>query len=352
MDFSYFNAVLRSSSFPPYDPWFAGGYINYYYYGFVYVGTLVKLLGIVPAFAYNLILPTLISLTAMGAFSIAWNVYQHLRPMPSDDEDDEEEAPPDSVSPWFVGGAAALLTAVYGNLHSIKMIFEGYARNGALGVYVEEANVLDKLVWAVRGFFTSPFSLPYAPGDWYWNSTRIIPAPGDVAPITEVPWFTFIYADLHAHLIALPLTILILGWVLSVVFSRAWEGNRTPLKIAWSLAFAALAIGVLRPTNTWDFPTYLALGVVALAYAGWRYFPGWTALREKLAARLDTDADNPALKTTERSIWVLLFIAVLVGLSFVFYQPYADAYVQAYTKLELWEGTHTPVSAVPNPLER
>jgi uncharacterized membrane protein len=58
MDFSYFNAILKGTSFPPYDPWFAGGYINYYYYGFVLAGTPVKLLGIVPSIAYNFILPT------------------------------------------------------------------------------------------------------------------------------------------------------------------------------------------------------------------------------------------------------------------------------------------------------
>ena len=75
MDLSYLTAVIKSTTFPPYDPWFAGGYVNYYYYGFVIVGTLVKLLGINIDVAYNLILPTLFGLTALGAFSIGWNIF-------------------------------------------------------------------------------------------------------------------------------------------------------------------------------------------------------------------------------------------------------------------------------------
>src|SRR4030065_1326713 len=70
MDFSYFNAILKSTAFPPYDPWFAGGYLNYYYYGFVLVATPLKLLGIVPSIAYNFILPTLFAIVASCAFSV------------------------------------------------------------------------------------------------------------------------------------------------------------------------------------------------------------------------------------------------------------------------------------------
>ena len=80
-----------------------------------------------------------------------------------------------------------------------------------------------------------------------------------------------LYADLHAHLIALPVTLLALAFIIG---DRAWQrraGRTWRAASAW-FGLAGLAIGALRPTNTWDLPTYLALGSVAMVYAVWRYY--------------------------------------------------------------------------------
>ncbi|MBP8975001.1 MAG: hypothetical protein KBH93_14130, partial [Anaerolineae bacterium] len=94
MDFAYFNAVLRSTVFPPLDPWFSGGYINYYYFGYVIVGAPVKLLGITPSVAYNLIIPALFAMTGIGVFSIAYNWVRARSTRPG-----QIASPPKSPSP-------------------------------------------------------------------------------------------------------------------------------------------------------------------------------------------------------------------------------------------------------------
>lgn len=325
MDFAYFNAILKSSSFPPYDPWFAGGYINYYYFGFVFVGSLVKLLGIVPAVAYNLIIPTLFAMLSMGAFSISWNLYTAGR--------EKLKNFVHSSRAMLVGLAGALGTAVIGNLGTLTMIFRGYQKVGALGLYDQEAIVLTKWFWAIKGFFQviAGQALPYGIGDWYWLPSRAIPAPQDVEPITEFPWFTFIYGDLHAHMMALPITILALAWILSVFFGGLHRKKIPTWQVIASLFMGGLVIGALRPTNTWDLPTYLALGVVALIYAGWRHLDTSSWRWKKIVH-----------KDILKMAWILLSVLVLIALTFSLYLPFSESYAQAYSEVNVWTGTHTP----------
>ncbi len=261
MDFSYFNAVLKSTSFPPYDPWYAGGYLNYYYYGFVLVAVLVKWLGLVPSIAYNLVLPTIFSMIALGAFSLVWNLSVRKR--------GTDHPEPTAYLPAIAG---ALGMAVVGNLGTVRMIFQGYQRLAAPGGVIEGAGLFTRWGWAFEGFIAvlKGANLPYSLGDWYWIPSRAIPAPGDIEPITEFPYFSLLYGDLHAHLMALPITLLALAFPLSIVLGRA------RFKSLWSgmagFILGGLAIGALRPTNTWDFYPYLALGCVAVGYALWRNF--------------------------------------------------------------------------------
>lgn len=324
MDFSYLNAVLKSTIFPPYDPWFAGGYINYYYYGFVLVGTPVKLLGIVPAIAYNLILPTWFALLGTAAFSLGWNLLNDWQPQPF------------QVQRWrrwlpWIGGAAALsLTLLLGNLGTIQMIWRGLQRMAAPGGVLDGAGFFRQMIWAAQGLwrFLQGGILPFAPGDWYWFPSRVIPAPGSIEPITEFPLFTFIYSDLHAHMIALPITVLVIGWTFSVVRARArWE---SPLAALLGFWLGGLAVGTLRPTNTWDYPTYLLFALFGLGFALWQsegQLPWLTRYGAWLA----------------RGAYVAVGLAALFALAKVTYAPFDYWFGSAYNSVGWWNGPYSPL---------
>jgi YYY domain-containing protein len=214
------------------------------------------------------------------------------------------------------------------------MIFRGFQQLGALGQYDISANILTKWSWAARGFvealFGNPF--PYSMGDWYWLPSRAIAAvPGEPEPITEFPWFTFIYSDLHAHMLALPIAILALGWVVSIALGKTWIKKAGLWQIIWSLVFGAIVIGALRPTNTWDLPTYLALGIVATTYVILRFYqpPAW---------RLSEIIDKNVLKG-------LIIAAAAVLLTILAYKllylPFDHWYDQPYTEIQLWKGAKT-----------
>ena len=258
MDFAYFNAILKSVTFPPYDPWFSGGYLNYYYFGFVLVGTLVKLLGIVPSFAYNLILPTILGILVVGGFSISWNIY-----LLNDRRRDNEKP----VSPWIIGVAGGSFLAILGNMGMIQMILVGFAKLGALNANLafDTGKFFQKLGWGIQGLFLSISGqhLPYYLSDYYWWPGRVIRAIGEIEPITEFPFFTFIYADPHAHYFSLSLTTLILTVILSLVFFFKKQ-SKSLIKFGLNIIFAGIVVAMIYMTNTWDYPVYLTFTAIAL----------------------------------------------------------------------------------------
>ncbi|GIW06206.1 MAG: hypothetical protein KatS3mg060_1011 [Dehalococcoidia bacterium] len=204
MDLAILTAVARSTVFPPTDPWFAGGTLNYYYFGQQLVGTLARLTGLPPEVAYNLAIPSLFAMTVLAAGSLGRNLAV--------------------LAGWPERARlAALLTALF----------------------VAVAGNLDLPIQTIGGWLR---------GDGvafnYWNSSRMMP---EQNTITEFPFFTFLFADLHAHLLALPLTLLALGLALALASGGG---------VATALA-AGLVVGALRATNGWDFPTYLLLAVLA-----------------------------------------------------------------------------------------
>lgn len=329
MNFSYFNAILRSTTFPPYDPWFAGGYINYYYFGYVIFGTPVKLLGILPSIAWNLLLPTLYAVLALSAFSVGWNLVHDGRPAQGG------KGGSFLLQPAFLAGfGAAAAMVLLGNLGIVRLLYQGFQRVGAPGGLLVDGDFFQRLGWAVKGFFQvlAGVRLPIGRGDWYWFPSRVIPAPGDVEPITEFPLFTFLYSDMHAHNLSMPVEVLSIAWVLSILRGRFQR--RSPLDLALCFLFGGLVIGALYPINLSDIYTYLPLAFVALTYTIWRYvdvtaIPWLKRLPPWLARLLLSSAG----------------VLTLTLLAYLMYQPYRHWYVQAYGRVAWWKGTRTPLSS-------
>jgi YYY domain-containing protein len=332
MDLSYFNAVLKSSFFPPYDPWYAGGYINYYYYGFVYVGSLTKLLGVIPAVAYNLILPMLFSFTGLGAFSIAYNLVARGVKREKQPTDGRSAGKRRRLFPGLIrkavaaGLVATLLIVIVGNLAQVTVVLNAWYRSGDSGLSTGIAPV-DAVVQTIDGALDLTFTDRVAPiytGDWFWTATRAINAEaGEVQPITEFPFFTFLYGDLHAHMIALPLTLLALAWAVSLALrERPPDGRSSIAAWEWALVWliGALSIGVLRATNTWDFPTYLFIGLLAVVFHGYQ---SYGRVNLKMLGQ------------------VVIQSAALLALSVALFLPFAENYGVGYTSFSLWPGSFT-----------
>ncbi len=354
MDFAYVNAVLRSVSFPPYNPWFSGGYINYYYFGFVLLGTPIKLLGMVPAIAFNLILATLFSLTGMGAFSAAFNLVASWRR-----RDGRLHG-----NPWLAGVTALLLAVVLGNLDDLRQIIIGLARTGGWQATTGE-EFLPALEAVLRGLTNVLAGEPlnFSTHWWYWNPTRVMGHTGNA--INEIPFFTFLYGDPHAHAFAMPITLLVVGWLIHEVLAARRAPLRGRVEGGLALAFGALTVAILQPTNFADWLTYFVLALFLLSVAEYlrvraRQVPveelpagellppepgrGWRAVGWIGGAPLYTTwqtITHLGITRDDLLRWIGRLVA-FAGLGALFIAPFTAWYATADAVPQLWEGERTP----------
>lgn len=329
MEMGFLNSTLRSPWMPALDPFFSGGFINYYYYGYFVIACIIKLVGINPAIAFNLAIPLFYGLAFTVAMSLVYNIVAWAQKR-------RGSTSPVSANALAFGFLAAVLTFAIGNLHGFFQ-----------WVILTFPSLGQQLITTAQslGEPSGAFQTAYTTFD-FWGSRSIINN-----TINEFPFWTFLFADLHPHLIDMPFTLVTAIFALNIVFAGAF---RKPLSLAatglrwwqriWLTAKATLAwlwgpgtvgaltlglmgllLGALFVINSWDFPTFLGItgaGVlVALLLVG-RY--GETTEDAALGINVEATSARRISALDRLLIYVVAFgsTGLLAGLALLTYIPF------------------------------
>jgi len=266
MELAYLNAVTRSTTMPPYDPWFAGGYLNYYYFGQFMTATLIKLTGILPEIAFNLAVPLFFAMTVGASFSVVYNLTEATRRRVRWRPGFKRIG---GGGPLLAGVVGIVLVAVIGNLHGLYQTANRFSQ--AAGKHPGEGIFfVSGFVGMFAGLWKNTFGGgAQLPSFSFWDPSRMM---SPQSSITEFPFFTFLFADLHAHLMAIPFDVAILGVSLALVLTNRKDMPNARLRqlVSWlGVGVLGLLIGALRPINSWDYPPFLLIGVAAVFIGEW-----------------------------------------------------------------------------------
>ena len=164
MDAMLMTAIQASDSFPPQDAWMAGETVNYYYLGHLLLALPAHALSLEPSVAYNLAVAGLFALSASAVFTLAGTLW-----------------------------AAALARGVR-------------AAGGPVGAGLAAVALLPR-ARQPRGRARVAAGRRARPAATTGSRvSRVIPD-----TINEFPSFSFTLGDLHAHVLAIPFTLLALG---------------------------------------------------------------------------------------------------------------------------------------------
>lgn len=297
MELAFINAILNSPEFPPHDPWLSGYAISYYYFGYVMVAMLAKLTGTPGGVAFNLGVTLVFALSAVGSYGLVYNLLSFRSTR---------------LPRWQMesSGRAAQAKSTFLSLALLGPIF--VLLIGNLEGFLEVLHARG-LFWqsTPTGELTSPFwkwldmrelsSPPQQPFSWtpsrylwWWRASRVVQdydfAENWKEVIDEFPAFSYLLADLHPHVLAMPFAFLAMGLALNL-FLGGGEGRLSWLQRglgerveSWLsleinppvFLLGAVCLGGLAFLNTWDFPFYVALFAGAFALVRMRQVgTGW-----------------------------------------------------------------------------
>ena len=304
MEIAFLNAVLRSPTMPPHDPWLSGFAISYYYLGYLLLGMVTRAAAVPATVAFNLGNAAWFALAAVGAYGIVYDMAGGKHPRAS--------------------LLAPLLLLVTGN-------GEGFLE------VLHARGILPAAFWR----WLDIRSLNQAPGEpfswvptrffWWWQASRTIhdytPWSADQEVIDEFPAFSFTLGDMHPHLLALPFVLLAVALALNLWKTQArpdtagaktttltlkqWEKRLQP----WF--GCAVILGALGFLNTWDFPIYWGLIVAAFILGKAAHMPQGSATEP------DEESEGTHLPTLILALREALPEAVILGvLSIALYFPF------------------------------
>lgn len=223
MDLGFMEAIYGQQEVAPWDIWFSGERLNYYYLGQAAAVYLTRLAFTTPEYGYNLMLCTFWSMVFVAAGEIAGAVTGGIVAHDCND----------AKCSRIVTGISVVIASIYSAL----------AANGHWLVY----GVFKPLIDRIKGLPVSDY--------WFPNPTTFIAV--DLGDLdngkNEFPSYSAILGDLHAHVInvifVLPLIALLLDYAFSDDDKKSY-GN---------LLLCGILLGLFKGSNYWDFAIYFVI---------------------------------------------------------------------------------------------
>lgn len=224
MDFAFLNACIYSRQMPPPDPWRYDLPINYYYGGYQHMAIPAKMLGTPPEVAYNLAVALGFGWAALLCFGLGWESTRRVR--------------------WALATVALVL--LIGNADVIAQ----------------------RVAYWSAGDGARRFSVDV------WRASRVIhdgaPDGPRHATINEFPFFSYLHADLHPHMMAVPYVLLYLCFLLNLLRAGSAHGAFGRGRLRWARAgLMGLVLGLLAIVNGFDFIAFGFVTGLALLARAW-----------------------------------------------------------------------------------